>query len=104
MGEYQSNAVRLQVLLSGNSELGRSRAAWHEADRLARRIAAEGGIVQIPSEVRAWLSDKPLSDGELERLVSRQLYRAALPGKVRRWVEGSIVEMRKRQEAGTRRR
>ena len=89
-------------LLSGDSELGRSRVAWEEADRLARQITARGGMVQFPQEIRNWLLDKPLSDDELERLEFRPLHMQGLPPKVRRWVEDSIVAMRKREEADER--
>jgi hypothetical protein len=96
--DYQRDLARLERLLSGDSELGRSRVAWEEADRLAGQIAARGGVVQFPEEIRSWLLDEPLRDEELERLASRPLHMQALPAKVRRWVEGSIVVMRKRQE------
>jgi hypothetical protein len=96
-GDYERDTARLQLLLSGDSELGRSRAAWEEADRIARAIANRGGFVQIPEEVRDWLRDEIPSDERLEELDARPLKMSALPPRVRRWVEDSIVAMRERQ-------
>jgi hypothetical protein len=95
--EFQSDVLRLERLLSGGSELGRSRAAWEEADRLARRITARRGMVSFPKEIRNWLLDEPPSDKELVRLAVSPLRMQALLRKVRRWVEASIVVMRERQ-------
>jgi hypothetical protein len=97
MGETQSDAARLALLVSGDSELGRSRAAWLEADRVVKQIAADGGVVQVPSEVRAWLCDEPLEEEELERLLFRPLHRAALPSRVRGWLDGTLYELAERR-------
>jgi hypothetical protein len=95
--DIQRDLARLQQLVSGDSEFGRSETAWVEADRLARQLAARGGTVHIPSEIRNWLLDKPLLDQELELLEASSLRMRALPRKVRLWVEDSIVAMRARQ-------
>jgi hypothetical protein len=81
---------RRRLLLSGDSELGRSLAAWDEADAISRRWAGEIGDTGMYPEVRSWLTGEALSPERVRWLASHPFHVRGLPPGVREWVEDRI--------------
>lgn len=48
MIRFERDLARLELLLSGRSELSATEAAWDEAEQIAKRIASRGGFVMLP--------------------------------------------------------